>query len=442
MKEVKEEPQAETQAMQYAKQNKQDIMKQFCPTFTFSAGEYIYPTSAEKYAEDVLTAKKRHYEGKLQGGNLSTQEIDQYNLIKEHFFPNKAFDIKGFEKPEVEKYLENDLGHGTASVLLMFNEKELGYPLGSQVPIGGNKPGADKQVKAPIYTSYVPTEDGAIIRYECFYPLSGAIYGTNWLYKLLPEKFAKKLGNLAVHAGDWEGVYIKVKIDENGNAQLDHMQTFAHGTKGAVKVEPRDIDFTETGSPRAYVATSTHATYSNKFPVNTLADNTGAAYSLKPENAEFVDLSPEVKKPAWAKVVQWGPPVIMTAKDDYVKSGAEYDEKQKGWLEKNYRPLNLAVLYRKAKQFIINLIEKIVPKKLIPEKLISAQKPLVLKLKPLDAPAPAVPAPVVPAQATPAPAVPAPVVPAQAASAPAESHVGKLEEQRRRSSVTSPSKGQ
>ena len=367
----------ESSAIALAKKHKERIMADFAPTFCFDAREYIFPTSAEEYTKDVLTAKMKHYEGMISKTlKLNNDQINEYQLIKENFFNggdgSGKFDMAGFEKPAVKKYIEyeNSTEEGpkaerpkkrSVGDLLTFDEKRLGYPLGKAVPITGHPPDKNNKVKAPVYTSYVPTEDGAIIRYECFYALSGAIPGTNWLYKLLPEKLCKVFGDFAVHAGDWEGVYVKVKIDEEGQAKLDHIQTFSHGRSGARKVDASQLTYREDGSPCIFVGSSTHHSYTDNFVGrNQFIDIVGDKFTLRPKKEDLVDLSPDpaVQKPAWTVAKLWGRADLMTHKADYVKSGQEYTEKQtkKDWLKYDYHPISESRIVKMVKSAVKALI--------------------------------------------------------------------------------------
>lgn len=115
---------------------------------------------------------------------------------------------------------------------------------------------------------------------------------------MLPEKVSKKFGDFAVHAGDWEGIYVKVKIDDQGKAELDHIQTFAHGRSGARKVDASRLTYKEDGSPCVYVGSATHPSYTDNFTGrNKFMDKVGDKFSLRPTGKDFVDLSPDVEKP-------------------------------------------------------------------------------------------------------------------------------------------------
>ena len=101
----------ESSAIALAKKHKERIMADFAPTFCFDAREYIFPTSAEEYTKDVLTAKMKHYEGMISKTlKLNNDQINEYQLIKENFFNggdgSGKFDMAGFEKPAVKKYIE------------------------------------------------------------------------------------------------------------------------------------------------------------------------------------------------------------------------------------------------------------------------------------------------------------------------------------------------
>lgn len=353
----------------FAKANKDAIIEQFRPTFCFSENEYSFPTSTHQYAEDVLRVKMNYYAGKT---SLDTHETEQYNLIKKHFFKegdgNSEFYMEGFDNQEVKDYTAKEFAAGDDNPiedLLAFNEKKHGFSLGSKVPIGGVEPGADKKVRAPLYVSYVPTEDGAIIRYEAFYALSGAIPGTNWLYKMLPKKAAAVFKNFAVHSGDWEGVYIKVKINDEGKASVDHMQTFAHGRSGARKVMSDKLTYDEKGRPCVFVGEATHPSYSDNFPGRSkFLDKVGNGFQLEP--SEFVDLSPDVVKPGWAECPKWGGPEIMT-KGQYIKSAEEYDRAQtpEDWGKYKYHPISENLIFNafaKTFQKIKSIINKIIGK--------------------------------------------------------------------------------
>ncbi len=381
---------SKTAAQQFAIDHKKEITAKFCPNFCFDKDEYIFPTSPEEYAKNVLTAKIEHY--RKHPTELNDDEFAEYDLIQHNFFPGGEFDIKGFEKEPVIDYLENEnkleSGRGgtkrSIDHLLTFNEKKFGYKLGEKVDIGGNKPDG-REVKAPVYTSYVPTKDGAIIRYECFYPLSGAIPGTNWLYKLLPEKLSKKLKDFAVHAGDWEGVYVKVKIDDSGKAGVDHMQTFSHGRSGARKVDASKLHYIN-GRPCVYVGSATHPSYAENFAFrNKFLDKVGDRFILS-NPTEFVDLSPGIEKPAWTKSSQWGRADLMIYKSDYVKTGEEYKEKQEakeGFLKFKYKPISENKFFNKIKSAIDSAGE-FVRVKIFRQAPLPENKPLNLDLNVLS----------------------------------------------------------
>jgi len=335
---------------QWAVQHKDSILKEFSPAFCFHKNEYIFPTDIYSYAQNVLKAKMKHYENKTLT-ELTEGEAAEYSLIKAHFFSGgdsgAEFNINGFGIEEVKTYLKveidakDDLSKPkhTVDELLTFNEQKLGYKLGSQVPMEGCLPDKNNEVNCPVYVSYVPTSKGAVIRYECFYAVSGAIYGTDMLYEILPEKISEKAQNFAVHAGDWEGVFIEVIIDNNGKATLDHMQTFAHGRDGARKIPAKWLDFKDT-HPCVYVGCSTHPSYTDNFWCrNKFVDIVGDKYTTK--SIEFVDLSPDVLKPVWANCTRWGVSSLMTA-SNAVSSEEEYRASQApdNWLKYAYHPIS------------------------------------------------------------------------------------------------------
>ena len=377
-----------TAAQQYAEAHKEEILKKFCPTFCFSKGEYSFPTSVEKYTEEVLRAKMKHYGAKT---TLTTNEQNEYDLVKK-FFPTTdksgipQFTMAGFDDSDVKGRLEHEntnvgrvrddtTGTYPTGLFLSFEEKKLGYAPGTMVPIYDETPKSGF-VDAPVYTSYVPTEDGVIIRAECFYPLSGAIPGTRGLYEMMPEAISKKFNHFAVHPGDWEGVYIKVKIDD-GMATVDHMQTFAHGRSGARKVDGSDLVYDENGAPCVFVGEATHPSYAENFAgrnkfLDKVGDHTRLDPRHSPEKQKLVDLSPEAERPAWTAAKRWGDCDLMTHKGDYVKDGKRYanlqstDQAVDDRLGKfNYHPISenkvikkIRAAYQKAKEFVLTKILK------------------------------------------------------------------------------------
>lgn len=347
--------------------NKQAIIEKFSPKFCFHKNEYIFPTDVESYAKDVLTAKMKHYKLKFPGELTEEEKLAateneeltaarvEYKLIKDCFFAGgdentDGFNILGFGHQQVIDYLEVELDHKKdnnkpthhVDPLLTFNEKKLGYKLEEKVPIGGHKPDeVSNEINCSVYVSYLPTSQGAIIRYECFYAASGAIYGTDKLYEMLPAKINEKVDNFAFHAGDWEGVFIEVLINEKGVATIDHMQTFAHGRSGARKVQIDELDFQGT-HPCVYVGCSTHPSYTDNFWFrNKFADIVGDKYSLIAK--EFIDLSPDpqIIKPVWVNCAIWGEPWLMTQsnaianEDDYRSS-----QTKDNWLIYDYHPIS------------------------------------------------------------------------------------------------------
>lgn len=195
MSQISPEDQRKIDANQkYVDVHAQKLYRDFAPTFHFHSSESSFPTSPDKYIEDVLMAKLEIYMGLK---TRSEEEQYELNMIEKFFIKNSAFDKdynKYADNPEFQKLLESES-------FLSLDERKYGYRIGEKVPIIGMHP--DGKEKAPIYTSIFPTPDGFRIKYEYYYAISDAIIGTKWLYNILPRKITKKMGNLAVHAGDW-----------------------------------------------------------------------------------------------------------------------------------------------------------------------------------------------------------------------------------------------
>jgi len=337
----------EKKVRKLAENNKDQLVKQFCPAFVFAKDEYLFPTSHEKFVENVMIAKRDHYEALFkkagitinlaesldniydalndeQKKKINKDELEQYLVIKKNFFdpdPEGKFTMAGFDKLEVQNYIqeENNKEHKNVEKLLNFDEKAKGYKLGSKVDMRGIKPDEHGKVKAPMDVMYEPVEDGVIISYNVLYPMSGPIPGSKMLYDLLPNWVTKKLHNFAVHPGDVEGVKIKVTIDpETGEAKMAQMVTFAHGPNGSRAVGPDKLSYDEKGRPYIYVSKSTHAAYIENFPGrNKFLDKVSHGASLEP--TEFVDVThktvnPERSPKNYEICNHWGSPQLPSTK--------------------------------------------------------------------------------------------------------------------------------
>lgn len=271
----------------------------------------VLPTRRLLEERDINWAKAR-YEELSKGTNLSDKDNREKECIEKALC--KSVDGKYvIDESKFEKGLIKDVwSHGVIDIILnkssneaflTFDEKKYGYPIESKVP-WNNKP---KKDGAPAYTTVIPTPDGVLIKYERFYSISSAIPGTKWLYKLLPHKLSEKAKHFAVHAGDWEGVMVKVNIDKNGNATLGGMQSFAHGRDGAQYLEADKLTYDAKGRPCVFVGAATHGSYlSNHVGRTKFLDKVGNHIQETP--TEFVDISHEQIKsktfPKWGRVFQ------------------------------------------------------------------------------------------------------------------------------------------
>ncbi len=380
-----------TQAQKIAIANKDAILRAFCPTFCFSKGEYSFPMDPDQYAQDVLSAKMRHYAKLTESRALTEEEKKEYSLVKK-FYPKgigKDFNREAFKDTEVIARLAHEKDNrdkvaeeNPTGLFLTFEEKKLGYKLGEMVPISGVKP-KDGYVDAPVHVDYMPTHDGALIKAECFYPLSGAIPGTNWLYKLLPDKWAKKLGNLAVHAGDWEGVYVKVKIDEQGNTKFDHMRTFAHGRSGSVERGPDRTTFDENGAPCVFVGEATHPSYADNFPVRSkFFDKVGNATRLDVrKGGKITDLSDGENHPEWTVAKHWGTSGMEFSKHKTITPEvyeSKRADKNDGFDKFGYKPISDNKFFQKINS-AARTIQNFVRTKVLGKKPVEIPSPVMLE---------------------------------------------------------------
>lgn len=369
----------ESRVRALAQKNKDRLIQEFCPVFVFDKDEYIYPTSHEKFAENVLLAKKNHYDDLCKnariviGENQCADEIysslnsdqqkhitkdalEQYLLIKRHFFTDKGFTLSGFDNPEVKTYVQKENARKGKSLkafgveqLLHFNEKGKGYSLGSKVDIKGCEP-INGKVSAPVDVTYQPVEDGVIISYQVLYPLSGAIPGLGILYNIMPNWLVKRANNFAVHPGDLEGVKIKVLIDdETGESKIDRLITYAHGVKGSRNLKADKLTYDKRGKPFIYVGRATHPSYSENFiGRNIFIDVVSHGAILEP--TKFIDLTPtEIvnDRPIynWEIVKRWGACISPRYKG-WVRSNTEFESElsRRQVTSATYKPISESVI--------------------------------------------------------------------------------------------------
>lgn len=321
----------------YLKANKQTLYKAFAPTFCFRKGETSFPTKPETYLKQVMLAKYNNYKDK----ELDEEKEREYNFIKKVFIThNEDFNEEWYKKTDEEDfdYFLSTLPRegeqkNSRNGFLTFDERKNGYNLGEIIDIEGIRP--ESKEKAPIYTASIPTPDGALLMYQYYYAVSEAIPLTGCAPNL---PILSKLHDLSFHYGDWEGVYIYVKINEDTHtAILDHMQTFAHGRDGARQVPAKDLKYDSDGHPCVFVGKYTHPSYASNFSgPNKFVDWVGNNSRIKPE--EFIEIGDVETRPPIIKYCRrlGDTEPMIWSESSYAKDYEEYTEKSKEW--NRYKP--------------------------------------------------------------------------------------------------------
>jgi hypothetical protein len=270
---------------------RQQLFQRFAPRFCYSSGEQNFPSDPDDFLRNVIEAKHEYYT--RNEDKLNELEKKELKVINEYFWKDDKFNESYYDHMNKEDYKEVAFQKENRAHFLTFNEKKYGYKLGEKIDVVGplppDHPDHDStKPSAPIATSIIPTPDGFFIQYDYTYPLNHAIPGTQWLYKLLPDSISKKFDDFGFHYGDCEGVGIHVKV-ENGKATFGSLQTFAHGSKGARNVLPKDCTFKD-GRVCVFVGEGPHPSYADNFIGRSkFADRTGDKYHLVPET--FIDVS-------------------------------------------------------------------------------------------------------------------------------------------------------
>ena len=283
---------------------RQALFKQFTPTFFFHSSEDNFPVDPDTALRNIIEVKRDEYLNIKQRHNreLTPKEKKELNLINRFFWNEEAntFDVN-FKRhqndPEFIALSARD-EHGETGFLI-FDEKHYGYKVGEKIDVIGIAPKghskyASNKENAPIATTIVPTKNGFYIQYQYVYALNHAINGFQWLRRLLPESWCRKLSDFGFHYGDCEGVGIHITYDEaSSKAQFQSMQTFAHGRKGARRVGVEDCSFDENGKVCVFVGAGGHPSYADNFVGrNIFMDIVGDAYRLDP--SRFIDVSEDV----------------------------------------------------------------------------------------------------------------------------------------------------
>lgn len=240
------------------------------------------------------------------------------------------------------------------NTFLTFNEKMYGYDLGEMVPYAGINPDIiESKEQAPIFVSIIPTSTGAMIKYEYFYALSDAIPIFKSLYKYLPYSITKLCEDFGLHAGDFEGVYVKVDIaDDLSNATLHSIQFFGHGRSGSRDVLAENLtyypDEYSNVRPCVFVGNGTHPSYANNFfGLSKFLDNVGNKHIIVPKS--FIDLSPDIESkgelPSYVTTFQrtgntgW----MIDTDTSYVKNEEEFLGMDPTWHQ--YNPCLLSSIF-------------------------------------------------------------------------------------------------
>ena len=281
---------------------RQALFQQFAPTFFFHKQEQSFPIHPDDFVKNIIEVKHDEYTNiqQRQKRDLTEVEKGELDVINEYFWKDGKFNPNYKERQNedaFQKVVNKRDENGKDPQLLVFDEKKYGYKVGSKIDIVGVAPkghpnyNPDKKA-APYNASIIPTKEGFYIQYECTYALNDAIKGTRWLRDLLPSKIANKADNFGLHYGDCEGVGVYIKVDGNGKASLDAMQTFAHGTKGARRVDTKDCTF-KNERPCVFVGLGGHPSYADNFVGrNKFMDVVGDAYKITPN--KFYDVSPDI----------------------------------------------------------------------------------------------------------------------------------------------------
>jgi hypothetical protein len=282
---------------------RQSLFQQFAPTFCFHKSENNFPADPDDFIKNIIEVKRAEYIRIQQSGTHGLTDIEKAELqvIDKYFWENGSFNqnYKKYQNEAEFKYLtQKQPGQKEQPKFLIFDEKHYGYNLGEKIDIVGVAPKGHKKYNpaippAQLPASITPTKDGYFIQYDYVYPMNNAINGTQWLRKLLPESICKKVSDFGLHYGDCEGVGIHVKVDAEGQATFDSMQTYAHGSKGARNVPAKDCTMDANGKVCVFVGVGVHPSYADNFiGRNKFLDLVGDAYRIEP--TRFVDVSKDV----------------------------------------------------------------------------------------------------------------------------------------------------
>lgn len=283
---------------------RQEVFDHFAPTFFYTKDEENFPGDPNDLVKNVMEAKHEYYESR-DDSKLDETERKEKEIIQKYFWKDGKFNPNYDEFRNEPDYQATLFDQSACKKFMTFDEKKYGYPTGSKIDCTGVAPKGHPKYdpnkpSAPIASCITPTPDGFFIQYDYTYPLNNAIPGMQWAYKLLPNSVANAAQNFGFHYGDCEGVGMFVKVDDNGKMSLDSMQTFAHGAKGARRVDAKDCTF-EDGRVCVFVGEGGHPSYADNFiGRNKFLDRVGTAYKITPE--KFSDVSSDIIKLAQGKV--------------------------------------------------------------------------------------------------------------------------------------------
>ena len=283
---------------------RQDLFKQFVPTFFFHKEEDNFPVNPEDYIKNIITVKRDEYLHIQERHHRNLTEIEQLELasIERFFWRDGHFNdnYKTYQNhPDFIKLTARADGDPIPTFLI-FDEKHYGYQVGEKIDVVGIAPKGhrnydESREMAPLSASIIPTRKGFFIQYQYLYSLNNAINGTQWLRKWLPEWLCKKVDDFGFHYGDAEGVGIHVSVEADGSISLQSMQTWAHGRGYAQHLASKDCTFDENGNICVFIGVGGHPAYAHNFVGrNSAMDLVGDTYKIEP--TQFIDVSEDMLK--------------------------------------------------------------------------------------------------------------------------------------------------